>query len=121
MPRLFCKLDFVHLTNAIYFTAVLYPTPVKQITWLKRLWWLGCPVSMEELKESLPDTEIVFPQWSYTADGWRGGENYYAQRDFMGEAYMVASISFPPMFKSSSAGQLRSGVRSTARVLKSSR
>lgn len=64
-------------------------TPVKQITWLKRLWWLGCPVSMEELKESLPDTEIVFPQWSYTADGWREGENYYAQRDFMGEAYMV--------------------------------
>lgn len=64
-------------------------TPVKQITWLKRLWWLGCPVSMEELKESLPDTKIVFPQWSYTADGWREGENYYAQRDFMGEAYMV--------------------------------
>lgn len=62
---------------------------VKRLTWLKRLWWLGCPVGIDELKYALPDTEIVFPRWSYTANGWREGENYYAQRDFMGKDYMV--------------------------------
>ena len=65
------------------------PEPLKQMTWLKRLWWPGHEKLMEEFKEALPDTQIYFYSLdSDTAGGWRLGEHYYAQRDYMGVPYM---------------------------------
>lgn len=65
------------------------PEPLKQMTWLKRLWWPGHEKYMEEFKEALPNTQIYFYSLdSDTAGGWRLGEHYYAQRDYMGVPYM---------------------------------
>lgn len=60
---------------------------VKQMTWLKRLWWAFSPLTQEELQAALPDTEVkVFPG-SSNSNGWRKGKHYYDMRDLLGMYY----------------------------------
>lgn len=65
------------------------PEPIKQMTWLKRLWWAGCPISEEEFHQYLPDTEMMFLRISSTGTTWREGQNYYDMRDMLGVPYMI--------------------------------
>lgn len=65
------------------------PEPVKQMTWLKRLWWAKCPLTVAQFKEYLPDTEMMFYSVSSTGLGWREGQNYYDMRDLLGLHYMT--------------------------------
>ena len=65
------------------------PEPVKQMTWLKRLWWAECPLTVKEFQEYLPDTQMVFLHHSSTGNGWRQGQNYYDMRDYLGVPYMT--------------------------------
>ena len=64
------------------------PEPLKQMTWLKRLWWAEAPVTEEEMREYLPDTEFMFYRNSSTGSGWRQGQRYYEMRDILGMHYM---------------------------------
>lgn len=67
-------------------------TALKQMTWLKRLWWSRCKLSMEQreaLKEALPNTQFVTNQSSSTGGGWRTSQNYYDMRDMLGMHYMT--------------------------------
>lgn len=64
------------------------PEPLKQMTWLKRLWWADAPVSEAEMREALPDTEFMFWKNSSTALTWRQGQRYYEMRDILGMHYM---------------------------------
>ena len=66
-------------------------TPLMQMTWLKRLWWSKCKLSMEArvpVREALPNTEFVTNQESSTGGGWRTSQNYYDMRDMLGMHYM---------------------------------
>lgn len=63
--------------------------PVKQMTWLKRLWWDGNPYETKGLEEYLPDTECNFSSGSSTGGSWRLGERYKEQRDILGMPYCV--------------------------------
>ncbi len=65
------------------------PEPIKQMTWLKRLWWAGCPLTEEEFHQYLPDTEMMFQRISSTGGTWREGQNYYDMRDLLGVPYMT--------------------------------
>ena len=63
--------------------------PVKQMTWLKRLWWDGNPYETKGLEEYLPDTECNFSSGSSTGGTWRLGQRYKEQRDILGMPYCV--------------------------------
>jgi len=64
------------------------PEPLKQMTWLDRLWWSAAPVPKAEIQEFLPDTILMFDKASSTGNGWRESQNYYDMRDLMGMPYM---------------------------------
>lgn len=61
---------------------------IKQMTWLKRLWWSKSELTWEEQKElraALPNTEVqLFLQTSSTGAGWRKNQNYYDMRNLLG-------------------------------------
>ena len=62
-----------------------------QMTQLKRLWW--GPNRQEiygYLQYYLPDTylELALNSGSSTGNGWREGQHYYDQRDYLGMYYM---------------------------------
>ncbi len=65
---------------------------IKQMTWLKRLWWGKCPLKKDqraELIAALPNTEIAINRSeSSTGAGWRLGQNYFDMRDMLGMHYM---------------------------------
>jgi hypothetical protein len=65
------------------------PTPIGEMTWLKRLWWSGCWKARKELKDKLPDTYTEYLSLSSTGRGWREGQHYYDMRDFIGMEYMT--------------------------------
>lgn len=63
--------------------------PIREMKWLKRLWWDGCYASTHDLAEDLPDTECNFHSGSSTGDSWRLGQLYKNQRDIIGMPYMI--------------------------------
>ena len=63
--------------------------PIKEMTWLKRLWWSGSTAPAYQLREALPDTQVECSSLSSTGKGWREGQNYYDMRDFIGMWYMI--------------------------------
>lgn len=65
------------------------PTPVGEMTWLKRVWWAGNWQASVLLPQKLPDAEMDFNQPSSTGGNWRKGQNYYDMRDFIGMGYMT--------------------------------
>ena len=65
------------------------PTPIGEMTWLKRLWWSGCWAGRKYLEDKLPDTDKEYFSLSSTGRGWREGQHYYDMRDFIGMEYMV--------------------------------
>ena len=62
--------------------------PLKQMTWLKRLWWAKSPEDEIEYQEYLPNTVLQFDLHFSTGEGWRKGEHYYEMRDALGMPYM---------------------------------
>lgn len=64
------------------------PTPISQMTWLKRVWWTGSWTAKHTLPEALPNTEFNFNTVSSTGGTWREGRHYYEMRDFIGMEYM---------------------------------
>ena len=84
-PLLGCtKLEDLHL-KYVYSD----PGAIHEMTWLKHIFWEGCkPVYQEALKESLPDTYILFGGENSQTKQWRKLDNYYAQRDVLGMEYM---------------------------------
>ena len=61
---------------------------IKQMTWLKKLWWTGNSLTYEQEQEiiaALPNTQTCF-EWGYssTGGGWRKNPNYYAMRELLG-------------------------------------
>lgn len=67
-------------------------SPLYQMTWLDRLWLVGCfldTAGQAELKEALPNTAILIKSDSSTNKGWRLSPNYYAQRDIFEMYYMT--------------------------------
>lgn len=63
------------------------PEPIRQMTWLKRLWWDGNYLATQGLEADLPDTETNFHSGSSTGGTWRGGNHYKEQRDILGMPY----------------------------------
>ena len=66
------------------------PTPLMQMTWLKRLWCGGCLITNEQLSQlhsALPNTQIATPFTGSTDQGWRTGEHYFIMRDLLGMPY----------------------------------
>ena len=61
---------------------------IKQMNWLKKLWWTGDILSwqqQEELRAALPNTQTCFELgYSSTGGGWRKNPNYYAMRELLG-------------------------------------
>ena len=61
---------------------------IKQMTWLKKLWWTGDILTWEEqaaLRAALPNTQTCFELgYSSTGGGWRKNPNYYAMRELLG-------------------------------------
>lgn len=67
-------------------------TPLRQMTWLDRLWLANSRVGEEGqaiLNEALPNVEMVFYSPSATDRGWRYAPGYYEMRDILGMAYFV--------------------------------
>lgn len=72
------------------------PEPLKQMTWLKNLWWANadglygrpCSGAKAILMEALPDTHMQFDGAHPSAAGWRQLPNYFAMRDLMGMYYL---------------------------------
>ena len=62
--------------------------PVREMTWLKRLWWDGIRYNDKDIAESLPNTEVNLDSGSSTGAGWREGDHYREQRDILGMAYL---------------------------------
>ena len=66
--------------------------PLKQMTWLKRLWhvmWHLTPEERIALAEALPNTLVRNPTSGSTGGGWRDCDLYYEMRDMMGLPYNV--------------------------------
>lgn len=63
--------------------------PLKEMTWLKRIWWSGSWKASVTLPEALPNTYCEFHSNSSTGEGWREGKLYYEMRDYFGMYYMV--------------------------------
>jgi len=65
---------------------------LRQMTWLKRLWYCATPLSRDqisELKEILSGTECYIRTGGQsTGSTWRLGQNYYDMRDLLGMYYM---------------------------------
>ena len=64
------------------------PEPIRQMTWLKHLWWDGIWFPESQLRDSLPDTQVECNSHSSTGKGWRELQNYYDMRDCIGMYYM---------------------------------
>lgn len=64
------------------------PEPVRQMTWLKRLWWTKIPYTARDIAKDLPDTQVVLDSGSSTGYGWRDGAHYKEQRDILGMSYL---------------------------------
>ena len=86
---------FVGLTNLqdlnLCTTQVNSTEYLKQMTWLKRLWLVATHLSGEqraEIRDALPDTQVVFYAEHSTAAGWRNHQNYRDMRDLLGMFYM---------------------------------
>lgn len=62
--------------------------PVREMTWLKRLWWDGIRYNDKDIADSLPNTEVNLDSGSSTGGGWREGDHYREQRDILGMAYL---------------------------------
>ena len=65
------------------------PEPIRQMTWLKRLWWDGYAPLTKGLAECLPNTETNFESGSSTGGTWRLGARYKEQRDILGMGYLI--------------------------------
>lgn len=63
--------------------------PIRQMTWLKRLWWDGNETKTRGLDKDLPDTQCNFTSASSTGGSWRKGVRYKEQRDILGMPYML--------------------------------
>lgn len=67
-------------------------TPIRQMTWLKNLWWYKRSAYVKtDLAQYLPNTNIqIAPErkQGMTSGGWRNLPNYYAMRDALGMYYM---------------------------------
>lgn len=63
--------------------------PIRQMTWLKRLWWDGNAAQTRGLAQDLPDTLCNFSSGSSTGGVWRKGQRYKEQRDILGMPYLV--------------------------------
>lgn len=60
-----------------------------QMTQLKRLWWSpGHDWKYWTLSQYLPNTYLELDTASSTGEGWREGQHYYDQRDYLGMYYM---------------------------------
>ena len=67
-------------------------TPLLQMTWLDRLWMAFSRIGEDGralMRESLPNTEMVFISTSSTDRGWRYSPRYYEMRDILEMWYMV--------------------------------
>lgn len=72
------------------------PEPLKQMTWLKNLWWANvdktygrpCSGAKAVLEPALPNTTMQFDGAHPSAAGWRQLPNYFAMRDLMGMHYL---------------------------------
>lgn len=63
--------------------------PIKQMTWLKNLWVIGCSTGTAyRMSQALPDTTVQGSGNATVASGWRDLPNYYAMRDVLGMHYM---------------------------------
>ncbi len=64
-------------------------TPLLGLTQLEQLWMRGnrYPEQQEQLRQALPNTQLMFTHGSSTGDGWRQSKNYYAMRDILGMWY----------------------------------
>lgn len=63
--------------------------PIKQMTWLKNLWWIGRSASFyTDMEEALPNTHKEFHAKYTVGNGWRELKNYYDMRDLLGMEYM---------------------------------
>lgn len=62
--------------------------PLKQMTWLKRLWWANSPEDQDVYQDFLPNTQLMFQIHYATGTGWRNGDHYYEMRDALGVHYM---------------------------------
>lgn len=71
--------------NICYTPVIKDPAPLFQMTWLKRLWWGGLKnwIWQNQLKEHLPETQLMFDSISSTGGGWRKGQNYYDMRNVL--------------------------------------
>lgn len=87
-PLLECeKLEDINIA----YTRPSNPMIFGQMTQLKNLWFPNIldHYSQNQLRQALPDTNIVFVIASSTGAGWRKLPNYYAQRDILGMSYMI--------------------------------
>lgn len=63
--------------------------PITQMTWLKNLYAMDYSyVDQQLLINSLPNTRVVTTVLSPANGGWRGLQNYYDMRDYLGMYYM---------------------------------
>lgn len=63
--------------------------PIKQMTWLKNLWVIGCNSGTAyKMSQALPDTKVQGAGSATVDSGWRDLPNYYAMRDLLGMHYM---------------------------------
>ena len=63
--------------------------PVKEMTWLKNLWVIGCNSGTAyKMSQALPDTKVQGSGKATVDSGWRDLPNYYKMRDLLGMHYM---------------------------------
>ena len=63
--------------------------PIRQMTWLKNLWVIGCSSGTAyRMSQALPDTKVQGAGDATVDSGWRDLPNYYAMRDELGMHYM---------------------------------
>ena len=62
--------------------------PLKEMTWLKNLWMIFRANRVLELKEALPQVNIVSYGTATVDSGWRDLPNYFAMRDALKMYYM---------------------------------
>lgn len=63
--------------------------PIKEMTWLKNLWVIGCSSGTAyKMSQALPDTKVQGAGDATVASGWRSLPNYYDMRDLLGMHYM---------------------------------
>lgn len=90
-PLLECK-NLKHLN--LGYCAFLDIEPLKEMTWLERLWLphvMQAVKQKKDLQAALPDTEIHCPltdNQGSTGHGWREDQSYYDMRDAMHMYYL---------------------------------